>query len=159
MFVGGGDYHVQDGSDALDHSPDPTTFTADPCTDLEGGPRWRDYEGLGNTRMDIGAYEHINGALVPGEVMNLEWSDKDTLTWDPEPAATSYHIYRDDISTLSYSHFGTCFGTVTDTQLVDMSTPNPDEGRFYVVTGDDGSREGTLGFASCIERSNFTPCP
>ena len=101
--------------------------------------------------------------LVPGEVENILWDFNFRMTWDAEPSAVEYHVYRDDLASLSYQAFGTCRDDLdplrTDTQLDDLAEPTPGTGWFYLVTADDGSNEGTLGFAMTAERSNFTPCP
>jgi hypothetical protein len=167
LFVGAGDYHLTDGSPAMDRGPDPSIFDGNPCRDLDGGPRLRDWAGDGTAQMDVGAYENASGTLVPGDVQNLQWLDADTLQWDPEPSADEYHVYRDLIETLSYSSFATCNDGLdtdrTDTELVDFGVPPPGKGWYYLITAEDTdpepSREGTLGLASCAERSNFTPCP
>ena len=52
---------------------------------------------------------------------------------------------------------------LTDTQIPAFGT-----GYFYLVTSEDAGtgggtpralHEGTLGYATCVERSNFAPCP
>jgi hypothetical protein len=41
-----------------------------------------------------------------------------------------------------------------------MSAPPTGDGYFYLITREDsGAHEGSLGFGSCAEHSNFTPCP
>ena len=78
--------------------PDPSLYTGDPISDLDGGPRLRDHDGVdGLAHSDCGAYERENIALPVGEVLNLAWTDPMTLTWDGEPSAVAYHVYRDDV--------------------------------------------------------------
>ena len=113
---------------------------------------------------DPGAYETNNTTLVPGEVENLRWTDPETMEWDAEPAAVEYHIYRDLVTTLAYDAFGTCQDIIdadrTDTELFDNAVPGDGEAWYYLVTAEDGGgEEGTLGLATCTERSNFTACP
>jgi hypothetical protein len=97
-------------------------------------------------------------------VTNLRWISTTVLTWDPMPAAATYHVYRDAILSLGFDAFGTCRDDLdderSDTSLSDASVPSPGAGFHYLITAEDSSgHEGTLGFASCLERSNFTPCP
>ena len=47
----------------------------------------------------------------------------------------------------------------TDTQAMDVEEPLEGEAFSYLVSADDGTREGTLGLATGAVRSNFTPCP
>ncbi len=157
------DYHLQMGSPALDHGPDPALFAGEPCVDLDGGPRGRDHDGDGLAQFDIGAYEQENTTLSPGPVANLRWLDHDTLVWDPVPVAVEYHVYRQPVTSLGYDSFGTCEDTLdtdrTDTELVDAGEPAIGATWTYLITADDGGDEGTLGLATCTERSNFAPCP
>ncbi|ANM31475.1 hypothetical protein ABI59_20745 [Acidobacteria bacterium Mor1] len=159
-----GDYGLLGGSPALEYVPDPATFAGEPCDDLDGGPRLEDFDGDGEARMDLGAREMRNAALTPGDVTGLTWTDNVTLVWDTEPSATSYRVYRDTVDSLSYGSFGSCAPggldpVDTDTQLTDTDVPPTGSAWYYLITADDGNREGTLGYARCAERSNFTPCP
>jgi hypothetical protein len=164
LFVGPLDFHLQATSPLLDRGPAPASFTGVPCFDLEGGPRQRDWDGDGLASQDLGPYEHRNLALVPGEVTGLAWLNEITLTWTgPAGHAGTYHVYRDPLSDLSYAHFATCRDDLdparNDTQLVDGERPLPGQGFGYSITAADGAEQGTLGDATCSERSNFTPCP
>jgi len=165
QFVNGSnDYHLLSTSPALEHGPDPALFDGNPCVDLDGGPRLRDHDGDDLALVDIGAYERENVGLSPAEVSNLRWSDAQTLIWDAVVPVADYHVYRDSISTLGYDAFGTCRNDLdadrTDTELVDTEVPPPGITLYYLITADDGGgNEGTLGFATCAERSNFTACP
>jgi hypothetical protein len=48
----------------------------------------------------------------------------------------------------------------SDTALPDAELPAPGQGFGYLVTAENGAgSEGTLGYASAAERSNFGPCP
>ena len=118
--------------------------------------------------MDIGAYENANAALSPADVQNLHWVDTETLQWDADAGADIYHVYRDLLETLSHTSYATCADDdypaddPTDTELIEFSVPDAGSGWYYLITAEDtgaAAREGTLGLASCIERTNFTPCP
>jgi hypothetical protein len=159
----GADYHLQAISPCIDHGPDPALFTGVPCSDLDGGPRGRDHDGNGLAQFDVGAYEREN-VLIPGDVENLQWTDKETMVWNVETSADQYHVYQGSLDTLGYDNFGTCAdGTdpdLFDTELSVTAIPAPGTGWFWVITAEDlAGSEGTLGFATCTERSNFTPCP
>jgi hypothetical protein len=159
-----GQYLPQAGSPALDHGPHPATYLGEPCVDLAGDLRLRDFDGDGLARLDAGAYEVANEALVPGEVTNLRWVAGDVLAWDAAPAAVESHVYRDAIGSLSYASVPTCRDDLdpdrTDTDLVDGTVPAAGQGFVYRITGEGGGgAEGTLGEATCAERSNAAPCP
>jgi hypothetical protein len=158
------DYRLSVGSPVADHGPHPAGDTGLPCFDIEGGPRARDFDGDGLAQRDPGAYETSNTTLVPGAVESIRWIDPDTMEWEIEPAAIEYHIYRDLVTSLAYDAFGTCRDDLdldrTDTQLFDPEVPGADEAWYYLVTSEgNGGEEGSLGLATCTERSNFTPCP
>ena len=78
--------------------------------------------------------------------------------------ADEYHVYRGDISMLGYENFGACEDKLdplrTDTTFVDTELPSVGEGFFYVITAEDTSPggEGTLGLATCVERSSLDTC-
>jgi hypothetical protein len=57
----------------------------------------------------------------PGEVANLRIQG-DTLSWDVQPDATSYNLYRGDLSSLSATDYGTCRAPGLPT----TSFPDPD---------------------------------
>jgi hypothetical protein len=156
-------HHLGDGSPALDHGPDPSGYQGDPPTDRGGGPRLRDFDEDGLARSDPGAFEREGTASVPA-VANLGWSDDDTLSWDAEPTAVEYHLYRDDAASLSWGHFGTCRDDLdanrTDTTATDPAVPAVGEAFSYLITAEDGlGQESSLGLASGAERSNFSSCP
>jgi len=104
---------------------------------------------------------------VPPEVMNLRWIGAQDLHWDPvssAPPVVQYHVYRGTRPQLGYTNFGACLdgidGNLADTSLHDGSNPPPAGILFYVVTAENSAgNEGTMGFATCAERSNYAPCP
>jgi hypothetical protein len=166
LFVGGGDYHLQSSSPAIDRGPAPALFDGSPCRDLDGGPRERDFDGDGMARRDVGAFEQVNDSLVPGEVPALTFTASNRFQWTPPapPAPAQYHVYRDSVQSLGYANFGTCVDVLdadrTDTVFQDDGIPPPGVAWVYVVTAESTvGREGSMGLASCTERSLFAPCP
>jgi hypothetical protein len=161
------DHRLSAASPCLDHGPDPATYTGDPATDLDLGPRLRDHDGDGLAQNDCGAYERVSDPLTPGEVLNLRWDAgpfKDTLLWDAEVSAVEYHVYRLPLNSLGFSLYGTCMDGLdadrTDTELFDDEVPAPGSGLVYLITAEDVlGNEGTMGVATQAERSNFAPCP
>ena len=158
------DYRLYPASPCLEHGPDPSLYDGDPPTDTAGGPRLRDGDGDQSANNDCGAYEKPYDAAAVGDIQNVRWDMNFRMLWDADPAAVEYHIYRDLLSNLSYAFFGTCRddldGDRTDTQLDDLEEPAPGEGFSYLVTGEDAAGfEGTLGFATGAERTNYGPCP
>jgi hypothetical protein len=158
------DYTLQDNSPCIEHGPDPATYDGAPPTDLGGNPRLLDHDGDGMAVNDIGAFERENTALVPEQVLNVEWDNNFRMVWDAEFSAVEYHIYRDDLANLSYASFGVCRDDLdtnrTDLQLDDLEEPAPEAGFFYLVSAEDSlAEEGTLGYATGAERSNYGACP
>jgi hypothetical protein len=158
------DYHPQTASPCIEGTslPVPPTYTGYPCNDYDGRPRFLDKDGDGLANGDMGAYEYDNSsALTPREVTNLRvLGDKRTLTWDLEPNSDRYDVYRVRISLLDYTYAFQCRGFVPSNSFVDPGNPPVSDGFGFVVSGEDmGSSEGTIGFGTCVERSNVTPCP
>jgi len=159
----GAGFHLAAGSPCLDSGPSPSGYTGQPATDLAGDLRLRDYDGDGLAKSDAGAYEETNSALVPGEVTNVRWTGKTAIAWDAVAGATQYHSYRGPLDNRSYGTFGTCADgvvPVSGTTATESAVPSAGQGYFYVFTAENGSAsEGTMGFATGAERSNFNPCP
>ncbi len=162
------DFHLSSMSQCLDRGPDPGIYTGTPLTDLAGNLRLKDYDGNGLANSDLGAFEEQGTNLTPGEIQNMLWTDKTHLTWGALAGAVEYHLYRGTLPA-SYASFGTCYDAAdpvrTDTTLLETSNPPSGQGFFYLVTAKDFSgpggaaSEGTLGFATGAERSNFSACP
>ena len=103
---------------------------------------------------------------APGEIQNVVVrhliGEVFILDWDPEPLAQSYTVHRGALSEIGYDVSLTCLTETSATQLALLPpNPPPGDGHFYVVSGRNMfGHEGTLGFATCAERSNVsTPCP
>ncbi len=121
-------------------------------------------EPLAATGLSSASYRS-DASFVPayrpaGEVRNLRFTDRTHFSWTADPAAGTYAVYRDLLSTLPGT-FGTCFQSgLTATAAVDAATPPGGRGWFYLVTARNRLREeGTKGFTSTTERTNTAPCP
>jgi hypothetical protein len=153
-------YRPGAGSPALDYGPDPATYAGTPCVDLDGTPRLQDRDGDGSANQDPGARETPSGAE---EVTGLIWTGRTTMTWSPASGATRYHLYRIPVSQLGYDAFGACIDSedplATDTAFSETEIPPLGACDAYLVTYEDAAgHESTLGFGTCVERTNFTPC-
>ena len=170
-FVSGvcpGDYQLSLASPVVDLDAPapclaPPDFTGEPSKDLEGKPRLLDADGDDLAHPDLGALETQDLTLVPGDVQNLRWevSASLLLVWDQEPGSDGYYIYRGDLGLVGYDYWGACLDTVaagTTTSYLDGQDPGTGQGYFYLVTGRSGADEGTLGYATGAERSNYGPC-
>jgi hypothetical protein len=98
-----------------------------------------------------------------GEVMNLRFSSKVSLTWNPEPSAGVYNLYRASLSTLPGAAYGTCRTSAipgTTTNDADAVSPGS-QGYFYLVTAKSLLKEeGIKGHAgNGALRPNLAPCP
>ena len=84
-----------------------------------------------------------------------------TFTWTGLPTATTYNVYRGDLSLVAPGYYGSCFGPPLPTPTFsDGTTPVEGGGFFYHVTGVWNGVEGSLGFTSDgTPRLNASPCP
>lgn len=98
----------------------------------------------------------------PGEVQGLSFhSDRHTLSWNWQPGATAFDVYRGPVSALP-AQYGTCQANrVAASAWIDTAAPPSGAGWLYLVTGEnDLWEEGTLGTRSSgAERPNLAPCP
>lgn len=88
-------------------------------------------------------------------------ADRQTLVWSPEPASTAYNVYTGLLSSLPGSYGACAVARVPGTSAIDVTTPAPGTGLFYLVTGVNRLREeGTKGRTSSgVVRTNPAPCP
>ena len=140
------------------------TYAARPTKRRDDGPRGRDHDGNGFAHRDAGAYERANTELVPDDAGPVNFPEPDRLVWPALPNAARYHVYRDLVQNIGYAHFGTCVDSLDpnplDTEFEDPDAPPAGGAWGYVITAESASgREGTMGYATCTERSNFAPCP
>ena len=84
-----------------------------------------------------------------------------TFSWTALSTATSYNVYRGDLTLKGPGYYGSCMASgLLTTSFTDASVPVPDTGFFYHVTGVWNGIEGALGFASDgTPRINASPCP
>lgn len=159
---GSKDYHLQASSSCIEATYPPQDFAGYPCNDFDGRRRLLDKDGDGFSFGDMGGYEYDNSSnLTPREITNLRISsDKRTLTWNKEPNSDRYDVYRINIAVLNYHYPFECRGFVPSNIFIDPSLPLTGQGFGFVVSGKSiGNSEGTTGFGTCVERSNFIPCP
>ena len=119
-------------------------------------------DGVAGNEMSSSSYR-VTGGLPnafppPGAVENVRFPAHADLSWDPEPSAGQYAVYRGDIADLSLpGPFGDCFvAPVTATSAIDTTEPSSGEGFFYLVTvanrlGEEGTKN-VDGAAGPVER-------
>jgi hypothetical protein len=98
----------------------------------------------------------------PGEVQNLLYSSRTTMSWHAERSAGSYNVYRDAVSALPGLGFGACFErTLATATTAEPNDPPSDSGWFYLATSENRLREeGSKGNRSSgAVRGNPQPCP
>jgi hypothetical protein len=157
-----GNYELLLESPCIEAGFDPATFGGVPVKDFNGVPRLMDadYEGLAHP--DCGAFEaDFSDARKPGEVPGLVFDDGTRLVWGDASSASGYAVYRGLMSTLGYDYQLECRGETEGNEFVTESTaPLPGEGYIYLVSAFHKSgNEGSLGFGTAAERSNFAACP
>lgn len=70
----------------------------------------------------------------PGEVLNLLFTDKITLTWDAERSACGYYLYRGELVDLPFSYGSIVKPLITETYTTDEETPAPGGSFFFLLT-------------------------
>ena len=106
----------------------------------------------------------VAGHPAAGEILNLRFTDKTTLLWDPEPSVGSYNLYRGLLSNLPGLNFGTC----EQENLLSPTTQDttggeglaPGDGFFYLITAENSLlKEGPKGFLSLGGPRLGSTCP
>jgi hypothetical protein len=103
---------------------------------------------------------------IPLEVVNQRWLSKVRHAWDAMRCATVYNVYRQFSPLLRCGggvacSYGPCqwSGLVAE-NAVDATVPLPGKLLYYLITGENLSGEGTMGFSSSgLIRPNVSPCP
>ena len=159
------DYHLTPASPLLDLSEGifPSDFTGDPCKDLDGTPRLKNATASAPIS-DLGAYEASgppNPGTSAGDVTGVVFTDATTLDWYNNNPDLSFSVLRG-----TGGPAGVPLGYVLPAlvpiaqnlpggPVSDLASPPPGSFFYYVVYGIDSlQRPGTLGFASCAERSS-----
>jgi hypothetical protein len=156
------DYHLDQQSPCIDAGFDPAAFLGIPPTDHDGNLRLLDADFDGFAHPDCGAYElDLTDERRPSEVQNVLFDTLVHFTWDAEPFSDHYRVYRGNLSALGYDYVLQCVDVVDlPEKWLSQLPPPPGDGWVYLVSGLQGnSKEGTLGFGTTAERSNFSPCP
>lgn len=110
---------------------------------------------------------HMDGGFVmgyppPGEVHGLEFTNLQTLVWQPEKSVGVYNLYRGLVDGLDGTVYGSCEEPDIALNATTDSDPVPvGNGYFYLVTAENRlDEEGTLGIRSTgAERPNTGACP
>jgi hypothetical protein len=102
--------------------------------------------------------------------INLFFNDDAWLEWDGELGYSTWNAYKGDLALLKTAGIYTqqpgppgiarCFRDLTDSRVEDGTPPDPRIAAFYLVTGNTGAAESSLGVDSeGFTRSNDNPCP
>ena len=106
-------------------------------------------EGVAGFGMESASYGMETGFPTPypppGEVQNLHFTDRITLTWNAERSANGYYLYRGDLVDLPSNYGIRIEPPVTETHTTDEETPDPGDSFFYLLTavnriGEEGSK-------------------
>jgi len=102
-----------------------------------------------------------SGYLPPSEVTGLTFVDAQTLTWNTDPNAAAYNLYRDVIGNLSELGFGDCHRSdLPGTTATETAPVEPGTGFFYLVTSRNRiQEEGDKGSGSDGTAREGTVCP
>jgi len=119
--------------------------------------------GAEPTSVSFGVAPGFASAFGPAsEAFGLLFDDATTMSWEVEPQAVAYNVYRGETGSLSGLDNGGCLqSSGPGTGYTDPEEPAAAEGFFYLVAASNRlAEEGTLGFDSDgVERGNATPCP
>jgi RHS repeat-associated protein len=90
-----------------------------------------------------------NPLAAPGEVQNLVFQSRQTVSWNASSGAEGYHLYRGMVSGLPSGNYGTCLlGSVQGATASDPDSPPVGAAFTYLVAGFDASGQGSLGTTS-----------
>jgi len=97
----------------------------------------------------------------PGEVLELEFTDAQTLVWGRERSVGVYNLYRGLVDGLDGSVYGSCEEPNIATNTATDSDPVPSgDGYFYLVTAENRlGEEGTKGVDSSDSVRDGNVCP
>lgn len=98
----------------------------------------------------------------PSEVLNLRFTSKTEMIWDPEWSVGTYNVYRGITYDLPSGDYGNCVAyNLTSTSYSDTEIPISGHCFFYIITAVNKIKEeGTMGYKSDgTKRNNFRPCP
>ena len=155
-----GDYHLADASLVINQGDNTAANNAGLTTDFEGDNRIQ--EGT----VDMGADENdpTPAEVSPsGAVQALVFTSKTDLAWEDgsENGSAPFNIYSGSLMDLG-SNYGNCLQSGLAVPSFTDTNGDPPAGDlfFYIVTGVNVGREGTMGFDSTgTPRVNSTPCP
>ncbi|HYV85439.1 MAG TPA: S8 family serine peptidase [Patescibacteria group bacterium] len=125
-------------------------------------------------RVDVNVSPVPNGDWGYGKIDALAMADRvvkaipdvksnllGVFSWTAIPTATTYNVYRGDLSLKSATYYGSCLqSALPSPSFSDSATPIVNAGFFYLVTGKKDGIEGILGFRSDgTPRPNNSACP
>jgi hypothetical protein len=110
-------------------------------------------DGIAAVGLSSGSYEIDPGFpptyAPPGEVHNLRFTSTTTLTWNPEPSAGSYSLYRGDRAGLPGSYGSKEQSGLTSPTATDGAVPSSGQCLIYLITASNRlNEEGTKGYTS-----------
>jgi hypothetical protein len=125
-------------------------------------------------RVDVNVTPVPNGDWGYGKIDALAMADRvvkaipdvkpnalGVFSWTAIPTATTYNVYRGDLSLKSATYYGSCLqSALPSPSFSDSASPIVNAGFFYLVTGKKDGIEGILGFRSDgTPRPNNSACP
>jgi subtilisin-like proprotein convertase family protein len=94
----------------------------------------------------------LSAPCGPPEIGQLAWSDKSSLSWSADAAATTYTIYRgglEDLPALLTPALDSCaVGTTGGSSMSGLADPPAGELDWFLVIGSSGTVSGQAGSAS-----------
>ncbi|HPR64975.1 MAG TPA: hypothetical protein PK014_12230 [Thermoanaerobaculia bacterium] len=102
--------------------------------------------------------------IDPGEVENVHWTDKTTLTWNDVTYAKNFNVYRGikaSLPDLKNANYDSCLLMApTINQATGLTNTRP-AGDFYwfVITAENPGQEGDPGFGRIVDAYASCPMP